>query len=84
MDATSQIGAMFAGWTSAALTTTVPFTAVHHPAGDWKKVSLGSFGGFSAYGGGAGTDHVIALWNGTATGVTEGGSSGSGIFTSTG
>ena len=59
-------------------------TAVHHPAGDWKKVSLGSMGGFSAYGGGSGDSHLIALWNSTATGVTEGGSSGSGIFSAVG
>ncbi|MCM2329642.1 MAG: choice-of-anchor J domain-containing protein, partial [Lysobacter sp.] len=72
--------AIYAGWDASTLGTGTSLTAVHHPAGDWKKVSLGSSGGFSAYGGGAGDTHLIALWNSTSTGVTEGGSSGSGIF----
>ncbi|MBX3714754.1 MAG: choice-of-anchor J domain-containing protein [Burkholderiales bacterium] len=74
-------GAVYAGWDAATLGTGTAMTAVHHPAGDVKKVSLATSGGFSAYGGGTGDSHLIALWNSTATGVTEGGSSGSGIFT---
>ncbi len=77
-------GAIFSGWDAATLGTGVALTAVHHPAGDWKKVSLGSMGGFSGYGGASGDTHLIALWNSTATGVTEGGSSGSGIFSAVG
>jgi hypothetical protein len=84
LNSTPPAGAVYAGWNSTALTNGTPLVAVHHPAGDVKKVSLGSAGGFSAYGGGAGSTHIIALWNGTSTGVTEGGSSGSGIFTSVG
>jgi lysyl endopeptidase len=76
--------ATYAGWNSSTLSNGVALTAVHHPAGDIKKVSLGTMGGFSGYLGGAGSDHLISLWNSTATGVTEGGSSGSGIFSSTG
>ncbi|MBZ0248421.1 MAG: hypothetical protein K8F93_02085, partial [Burkholderiales bacterium] len=74
-------GAVYAGWDAATVGTGTAMTAVHHPAGDVKKVSLATSGGFSAYGGGAGDSHLIALWNSTSTGVTEGGSSGSGIFT---
>ena len=74
-------GAVYAGWDAATVGSGTAMTAVHHPAGDVKKVSLGTAGGFSAYGGGAGDSHLIALWNSTSTGVTEGGSSGSGIFT---
>jgi hypothetical protein len=84
LNSTPPAGAVYAGWTSSTLTNGTALTAVHHPAGDVKKVSLGSMGGFSAYGGGSGTTHLIALWNSTATGVTEGGSSGSGIFTAVG
>jgi hypothetical protein len=73
--------AVYAGWNAAALPAGIALVAVHHPAGDLKKVSLGSAGGFSGYGGDAGDSHIIALWNSTSTGVTEGGSSGSGIFT---
>jgi hypothetical protein len=73
-------GAVYAGWNANTLGTGTALTAVHHPAGDWKKVSLATAGGFSAYGGGTGDTHLIALWNSISTGVTEGGSSGSGIF----
>jgi lysyl endopeptidase len=81
LNATPPAGAVYAGWDASTLANGTAFKGVHHPAGDLKKVSLGSAGGFSAYGGGAGTDHIIALWDSSATGVTEGGSSGSGIFT---
>ncbi len=79
-------GAVYAGWDEATLAVNTATTAVHHPAGDVKKVSLGSFTRFSAYGGGvgSGTTHLFVMWNSTATGVTEGGSSGSGIFTAVG
>ena len=70
--------------TRTTLANGVALTGVHHPAGDLKKVSLATMGGFSAYGGGAGSNHLITLWNSTATGVTEGGSSGSGIFSNSG
>lgn len=73
--------AVYSGWDSAAVSAGAGLTAVHHPAGDLKKVSLGTFGGFSGYGGASGDTHIVALWNSVATGVTEGGSSGSGIFT---
>ena len=73
-------GAIYAGWDATTLASGTALTAVHHPAGDLKKVSLGTMGGFGSYPGLSGS-FIIARWNAIATGVTEGGSSGSGIFT---
>ena len=73
-------GAIYAGWDAATLSHGTALTAVHHPAGDLKKVSLGTMGGFGSYPGLSGS-FIISRWNAIATGVTEGGSSGSGIFT---
>mgnify|MGYP000368440558 CR=1 FL=1 len=84
LNSTPPAGAVYAGWDEASLASGTATTAVHHPAGDVKKVSIGTSGGFSAYGGGPGSTHIVALWNSTATGVTEGGSSGSGLFTAVG
>ncbi len=78
---TPPTGSVYAGWDANTVSNGTPLTAVHHPAGDVKKVSLGSMGGFGTYGGGS---RLIANWNSLATGVTEGGSSGSGIFTAVG
>jgi hypothetical protein len=80
LNAAPPTGAVFAGWDAATLSPGTALTAVHHPAGDVKKVSLGDFAGFTAYGGGAGSSHIDVTWRSTATGVTEGGSSGSGVF----
>jgi hypothetical protein len=49
---------------------------IHHPSGDLKKISFGDFSDFSGYGA-AGNDHIRVTWN---QGTTEGGSSGSGLF----
>ncbi len=76
-------GAVFSGWDATTLSAGTALTAVHHPAGDLKKVSLGTMGGFGSFRG-SGSNFMVANWNSTATGVTEGGSSGSGIFTATG
>jgi len=79
-------GAAYAGWEIAPVSTGAALTAVHHPAGDLKKVSLATSGGFGSPGslGGPSGSFVISRWNSVATGVTEGGSSGSGIFTPVG
>ncbi|QJR15049.1 BACON domain-containing protein [Usitatibacter palustris] len=74
---TPPAGAILAGWDSATLTNGTPFTAVHHPAGDFKKVSFGAMDGFGNPRG-TGTNYVISRWSES---VVEGGSSGSGIFT---
>lgn len=85
LDRSPPSGAVYAGWDAATLNVGIPLTAIHHPDGDLKKVSLGTVGGF-LYGipGGPSGSFVTTLWNSTATGVVEGGSSGSGIFTAVG
>lgn len=78
-------GATYAGWDAATLTGGTPLTAIHHPSGDLKKVSLGTFGGYvTPTEMGRSVSFIKSAWNSTSTGVTEGGSSGSGIFTNTG
>ena len=66
-------GATFAGWDANALASGSSVLAVHHPAGDLKKVSSGQHLP-------ARSDAVshAARW---LRGTTEGGSSGSGLFT---
>ncbi|HET9650584.1 MAG TPA: serine protease, partial [Usitatibacter sp.] len=76
-------GATFAGWDAAQLAVGTPFTAVHHPKGDLKKVSLGTMGGYTVPDGRT-VQFIQSNWNSISTGVTEGGSSGSGIFTAGG
>lgn len=73
-------GAVFAGWDAAQIPTGTALTAIHHPAGDLKKVSLGTMGGYVVPDGRSVT-FIQSNWNSIFTGVTEGGSSGSGIFT---
>jgi hypothetical protein len=79
-------GVYFAGWTTA-----IPIgnrTGVHHPSGDWKKISFGTVGAsrgdcwwtgetsFECQESASG-NFILTGWN---DGGTEGGSSGSGIF----
>jgi lysyl endopeptidase len=75
-------GALFAGWNASALANNSAIIGVHHPAGDIKKLSLGTMTNNAAPGfdGKRGTYYQV-VWN---SGVTEGGSSGSGIFTKSG
>ncbi len=85
-------GAVFAGWDSGLPSLGSAVTGIHHPSGDLQKIS---FGGLQSYetcvdsGGGyyscsasspASADHYSVVWSG---GVTEGGSSGSGLFLGT-
>lgn len=63
--------AEFAGWDSAPLAGSSNIIGIHHPAGDVKKVSSGKQVSVDAY------QNAVAWLNGT----TEGGSSGSGLFT---
>jgi hypothetical protein len=84
LNASPPSGAIYAGWTADPLSLGTALMAVHHPQADLKKVSLGSMGGFGQFGSSTSDDRIIALWNSTATGVTEPGSSGSGIFTAVG
>lgn len=63
----------FAGWDSAPMTPSSAVVAIHHPSGDAKKVSFGRH----VPGRSDGESHAAAWLEGT----TEGGSSGSGLFT---
>lgn len=68
-------GAWFAGWDATPLAGGAAVVALHHPAGDLKKVSLGlSMGATES----TGASYFTAAW---VSGSTEGGSSGSGLFT---
>ena len=66
-------GAEFSGWDAAALPANSAILGIHHPSGDAKKVSSGQQIPASS----------DATHNGVAwlSGTTEGGSSGSGLFT---
>lgn len=67
---TPPAGTFFAGWDSSTLGN-VAITGIHHPGGDPKKVSQGTKKSQS-------TKLQTVWW---ASGTTEGGSSGSGLFT---
>ena len=68
---TPPAGSEFAGWNSAALANDSSVIAIHHPAGDLKKVSSGQQISQDSY-------NIEVGW---LQGTTEGGSSGSGLFT---
>jgi hypothetical protein len=63
--------AYFAGWTAAPLPASSAILGIHHPSGDAKKVSAGQHVTGDAF------LHEVGWLDGT----TEGGSSGSGLFT---
>ncbi len=70
-------GATFAAWNAdAPIAMGTPIDGIHHPSGDLKKFSAGSVAGYLAYG--DGSSFIQTVWT---TGVTEPGSSGSGLFT---
>lgn len=71
---TPPAGAFFNGWNANVLNNGVGVLAVHHPQGDLKKSSLGSKVSQDT------TLHEV----GWTSATTEPGSSGSGLFTSTG
>ncbi len=87
---TPPAGAVYAGWTAAqqSLSNGLVYTGVHSPQGDLLKYSLGSI---NAYGYILADNSTFfstsnnllglyrVLWN-SNSGVTEGGSSGSGLF----
>lgn len=63
--------AYFAGWNATPLTSGTDVLGLHHPAGDAKMASLGQTISID------GTETTV----GWTSGTTEGGSSGSGLFT---
>ena len=64
-------GSEFSGWDSAVLAPSSAIIGIHHPSGDAKKVSLGQQ---------ISSDSSL-ITVGWLSGTTEGGSSGSGLFT---
>lgn len=68
----------WAGWTTAGQSDGTAVTGIHHPGGAYKRISFGNKASNTTCGGG---DHLRVNWN---SGVTEPGSSGSGIFTDAG
>jgi len=76
----------YAGWNRNNTATTGGY-GIHHPAGDIKKIS--TFTGTTSstsWGGSVANTHWGVTWVATANGhgITEGGSSGSGLFNSSG
>ena len=71
LKAAAPAGSHFSGWNNLALATSSDVVAIHHPSGDAKKVSLGRRLQNNAF-----RNEV-----GWLLGTTEGGSSGSAIFT---
>jgi len=70
-------GATFAAWNaSAPVAAGTGADGIHHPNGDLKKFSEGSVHGYDSYS--DGSSFVAMQWS---QGVTEPGSSGSGLFT---
>lgn len=77
------IGAYWNGWDARDLASSYG-VGIHHPAGDIKKISTySSHLKSTSYGGQLMNSHWMVNWSPTAngSGVTEGGSSGSPLFT---
>ncbi|MFY2763770.1 trypsin-like serine peptidase [Arenimonas sp. MALMAid1274] len=64
-------GAFFSGWNATQIADNADVLAIHHPAGDLKMSSLGK----------KVTQDAEMIHAGWTSGTTEGGSSGSGLFT---
>jgi lysyl endopeptidase len=73
------VGTWYSGWDSNVIAVSTPTTIIHHPAGDVKKVTIGQVLRFDSNVSTGLTGSYIT--SGYSRGVTEGGSSGSGIFT---
>lgn len=71
-------GLFWSGWNSLAVANGTPEVAIHHPSGDFKRISFGDKADGSACGvfGGA-SNFIVTNWTDAPT---EPGSSGSGIF----
>ena len=70
-------GTTFSAWSAdAPIATGTAADAIHHPSGDLKKLSKGSVQGYRSYS--DGSSYIKTVWT---MGVTEPGSSGSGLFT---
>lgn len=82
LNASPPTGAVFAGWDATPVAIGSAVTAIHHPDGDVKKVSVGTLTSLGPASPGLGSGHFQRVgWLSTATGVVEPGSSGSALFT---
>lgn len=69
------------GWTGKTVPDGTDSTAIHHPAGDYKRISFGFKDQSAICNQDAGTNAIKLVRIAWTSGVTEGGSSGSGIYT---
>ncbi|MCX6603140.1 MAG: serine protease [Acidobacteria bacterium] len=74
-------GVTFAGWMPEELPIGAAVTGIHHPTGDYKRISFGNRADPIITRGRPEPKFHTIIWR---TGVTEGGSSGSPIFTNEG
>ncbi len=85
LNGTPPPGAYYAGWDPNTIGAGTPVVAVHFPGGDLMKASQGSVLGFStptlAPASAGVNEYINVRWS---SGTTEPGSSGAGVFTSTG
>lgn len=72
LDGAPPPGTAFLGWTTQALVTGAPVAVMHHPMGDWKRISYGKL----LESGGKQKFWLVGL----AQGAVEGGSSGAPLF----
>jgi lysyl endopeptidase len=70
----------WAGWTGKTVPDGTDSTAIHHPSGDYKRISFGFKELSQICNQDAGTNAIKLVRIHWTDGVTEGGSSGSGIF----
>ena len=73
-------GLFFSGWDTTAFSGSAPGTGIHHPDGSHKRISFGTARQPSAGNCPSGLQCLRVDWS---SGVTEGGSSGSGIWLGT-
>lgn len=71
----------WAGWTGKTVPDGTDSTAIHHPSGDYKRISFGFKDQSAICNADAGTNAIKLVRIAWTDGVTEPGSSGSGIFT---
>ena len=89
LNSTPPTGAVYAGWSSDLQSVGLGMLAVHHPSGDLQKFSIGALSGYYFCSSGSSFscstsdsqsgNHFRVTWS---SGITESGSSGSGLFVS--
>lgn len=74
IDGALPVGVYWAGWTAETIADGTPGAVIHHPSGDFKRIS---FGNKSSVTGCGGANHLRINYT---DGPTEDGSSGAGVF----